>query len=119
MDRIEASDLPTLSHWRERAEAVLSAEAWDYLETGAGTEVSLAEAETDWADYRFRPRVLRDVGRVDTAVSLAGVDLAAPILIAPTAGHAYFHSDAEVGTASGAREAGALYAAALALCAQR
>lgn len=97
-----------VSDMRDRAERVLSPEAWDYLETGCGAERGLREAQSAWRSWRFRPRVLRDVSTVSTTCTLFGSELATPVLAAPTACHAAYHSTGEVGTATGLRDAGSL-----------
>lgn len=98
----------TIHDLRARAENALDPAVWDFLETGSGAEVSLTEAESSWKNWRFRPRVLRDVSVVDTACRVLGHDLNTPVLVAPTAYHQPYHPDAEVATATGARDAGSL-----------
>lgn len=86
----------------------LPAEVYDYYRTGSGDEVSVDEAGAGWRRYRFRPRVLRDVRVVDTAVRLLGAPLTAPVLVAPTAYHGAAHLDGEVATIRGTGDAGSL-----------
>jgi 4-hydroxymandelate oxidase len=70
--------------------------------TGAAARGNL-EAYTRW---RFRPRALVDVSRIDTTTTLFGRDLALPILFAPTALHRFAHPDAELATARAAEALG-------------
>jgi len=91
-----------------RAAAVLRPEVLAYYATGAGESVTAAEAEAAWARLRLRPRVLRDVSRVDTGVELLGSQLAAPLLVAPSALHGLAHDAGEAETARGAAAAGSL-----------
>lgn len=100
--------LPLLADQHRRAVAALPAEVRDYAEGGSGQEVTLREAEQAWSQVRLRPRVLRDVGTVDTSLDLLGSHLPTPVLVGPTARHALLHPTAERGTAQGARAAGAL-----------
>ncbi len=100
--------LPLLADQHRRAAAGLPAEVLAYGEGGSGDEVSLREAEAAWARLRLRPRVLRDVSAVDTAVELLGCRLATPVGLGPSARHGLVHPSAERGTAEGARRAGAL-----------
>ncbi|GAA3518684.1 alpha-hydroxy acid oxidase [Actinocatenispora rupis] len=86
----------------------LPADVHDYYATGSGEEVTLGEAEAGWLRHRYRPRVLRDVSHVDTAVRLLDAPLAAPVLVAPTAFHGGLHPDGEVATARGTGAAGSL-----------
>ncbi|MCY7366473.1 MAG: alpha-hydroxy-acid oxidizing protein, partial [Frankiaceae bacterium] len=82
---------PLLADHAVRAAAVLRPEVLAYYATGAGESVTAAEAEMAWARLRLRPRVLRDVSRVDTGVELLGSRLAAPLLVAPSALHGLAH----------------------------
>ncbi len=100
--------LPLLAGQQQRATARLPREVVDYYAGGSGDEVSLAEARRAWREVRLRPRVLRDVGDVDTSCELFGSRLATPVGVAPTALHALADPDGERATAEGARAAGAL-----------
>jgi 4-hydroxymandelate oxidase len=98
--------LPLLAAHRAEARAVLPDEVFAYVDGGSGDEVTRDEAAAAWGALRFRPRALRDVSSVDSGTSLFGVDLAAPVLVAPTASHGLVHADGEVATALGAATAG-------------
>ena len=67
---------PLLTEHALQAAAVLRPEVHAYYATGAGDGVTAAEAGAAWAELRLRPRVLRDVSRVDTSVQLLGSTLA-------------------------------------------
>lgn len=92
---------------REAAES-LPPEAYDYIATGSGEEISLAEAPDAWRSFRLRPRVLRDVSAVSTTTRLFDAELRAPILVGATAYQALAHHDGELETARGVNAAGAL-----------
>lgn len=83
--------------------------AWDYLAGGSGDERALADNLAAWARMRLRPRVLVDVTERDTSTAAFGTELEHPIVVAPTAAHRLSHPDAELATARGAADAGALY----------
>lgn len=100
--------LPFLHDLAEQAARELDPRWHAYLETGAGAEISLHEAEQAWHTYRLRPRVLRAAGAASTAVEILGTRLETPVAVAPTAYHRMFHEQGEVATAAGARAAGAL-----------
>jgi 4-hydroxymandelate oxidase len=87
----------------------LDADAYRFYAGGADDEVTLADNERSWQRLRLRPRVLRGVATADTATTLMGSAVAAPIGIAPTAAHELAHADAECATAAGAAAAGAVY----------
>lgn len=78
----------------------------DFFEGGAGDERTLRDNETAFDRIRILPRVLRATGDRDLRVTLFGTELAAPILVAPTAFHRLAHPDGEVATARGTAAAG-------------
>lgn len=92
----------------ERAEAMLPRAVYDFYAGGAGTESTLDDNVAAWRRVRLRPRVLRDVSRVDTATALLGTPVATPVMVAPTAYHRLAHDDGEVATAKGTAAAGSL-----------
>lgn len=57
---------------------------FDYVDGGAEEERSLALNRDAWAEFVFRPRVLRDVGAIDPAATLLGAVFALPLVLAPT-----------------------------------
>jgi 4-hydroxymandelate oxidase len=81
--------------------------AWEYISGGAGDETTLRWNREAWNGIRLEPRVLVDVSRLDTRVTLFGQEMAAPILLAPTAYHRLVHPDGELATVRGAGAAGA------------
>jgi 4-hydroxymandelate oxidase len=100
--------LPLLADQERTARERLTRSTYDYYATGSGDETTLDEASEAWRRYRLRPRVLRDVTAVDTAVELFGQRLRTPVLVAPTAFHQGAHPDGEVATARGTADAGSL-----------
>jgi isopentenyl diphosphate isomerase/L-lactate dehydrogenase-like FMN-dependent dehydrogenase len=77
-DSIEA-----LHEFYEPAKKALSKETWDYLMGGADTETTLERNRTAIDSVAFRPRVLRDVGKVTMRTKLMGHELRLPIILAP------------------------------------
>ncbi|MCW2499719.1 MAG: Hydroxyacid oxidase 1 [Frankiales bacterium] len=100
--------LPLLADQAAAAQRALPAEVWGYLAGGAQDEVSVAEATAAWQAVRLRPRVLRDVSAVSTALTLLGTTLRTPVLVGPTASHGRLHPEGEAATARGTGEAGSL-----------
>ncbi len=80
----------------------------EFFNQGAGPGVSMAEAVAAWDAIRFRPRMLRDVSTVSTAVTVLGRELATPILVAPTAMQRAAHPEGEVATARATAACGSL-----------
>ncbi|MCK9540838.1 MAG: alpha-hydroxy-acid oxidizing protein [Novosphingobium sp.] len=79
---------------------------WAYLNGGAGDEWTMRENVAAFARLPLRSRVLRDMRGATTRTSLLGMDMAAPILLAPTAFQNLAHPDGELATvlAAGALE---------------
>ena len=92
----------------QEARGRLDPAIYDYVAGGADGELTLADNLAAWARLRLRPRVLRDVRRVDTATTLLGTRVATPILVAPTGYHGLVHPEGEAATAAGAAAAGSL-----------
>ena len=101
-----------LAALEEEARSLLPGPTYDYLAGGAGDELTLTDNVAAWDRIRLRPRVLRDVGTVDTSTTVLGTPVASPVMVAPTAFHKLAHPEGEAETARGAAAAGALMVAA-------
>jgi 4-hydroxymandelate oxidase len=102
-------DLLNLHDYERAARALLPAPTLGYFASGAMDEVTLRENRLAWERRRIRYRVLRDVSRVDTSVSLFGRTLEWPAVVAPMAFHALAHADAERGSARAAHATGTAF----------
>lgn len=91
-----------------RARERLAEEVYRYFLQGSGSGVSAAEAASAWHRFRFLPRVLHDVTRVDVTTTLLGTELRSPVAIAPTTLQRAAHPGGEVAMAEGAKAAGSL-----------
>src|ERR1041384_7072230 len=98
-----------LHEYEPLARAGMSPMAWDYLAGGGGDERTLAWNRERLDATRLSPRVLHDVSDVDMRLSLLGVELPYPVLLAPTGFQRLFHPEGGLATARGAAAAGALY----------
>jgi 4-hydroxymandelate oxidase len=99
--------LITLDDYERAARERIPAPAWEYIESGAADEHTLRRNRDAFARILLSPRMLCDVSRIDTRVTLLGQELDHPILLAPVAAQSIAHADGEVATARGARAAGA------------
>lgn len=88
--------------------AAQQARAQELLEPDVLSWVLDAAVEGEWDRVRLRPRVLRDVSTVSTRTTLLGTELAAPVLVGPTAFHGKVHVEGERATNAGAEAAGSL-----------
>jgi 4-hydroxymandelate oxidase len=83
--------------------------AYEYIASGAADENTLRWNREGFDRIRLRPRVLQDVSRPDTRVTLFGRTMPFPVLLAPTAYHRVIHPEGELETARGAGAAGATW----------
>ena len=72
-----------LHEFYEPARKALSKETWDYLMGGADTETTLIRNRQAIDAVAFRPRVLRNVGKVSARTTFLGHELRLPIILAP------------------------------------
>ncbi len=84
-----------LSEIHAAARATLAPEVWDYLESGAGEELTLRENRTAFSRWRLRPRYLSGIGVPDTSSSFLGIELAMPVMTAPFGADRYFHPEGQ------------------------
>jgi 4-hydroxymandelate oxidase len=80
--------------------------AFDYIAGGSWDEITLAENDAAWREFRFVPRVLTDIRSVDVGGAFLGRQSALPVAIAPMAAQAMAHPDAEAAMARAAASAG-------------
>ena len=79
---------------------------FDYIDGGAGEEVSLARNVEDLRAIHLRQRVMRDVGDIDPSTQLAGEPAAMPLVLAPVGLTGMFRRRGEAQAARAARGAG-------------
>jgi 4-hydroxymandelate oxidase len=97
-----SADLINVADFERVAAEKLEAGVLGYFAGGAGDEVTLRDNRTHFDAIRLKPRVLRDVSKLDTSSTLFGQRLEYPILLAPTAYHKITHPEGELATARGA-----------------
>ncbi|MEO7002437.1 MAG: alpha-hydroxy acid oxidase, partial [Ktedonobacterales bacterium] len=97
-----------IADYEEIAVARVERTAWDYYRSGSDDEVTLRANRAAFERWRLRPRMLVDVSVCDTATTVLGTPVRAPILVAPTAYHCLAHPLGECETARGAGAAGTL-----------
>lgn len=89
---------PSLSHmfnisdFEHVAKQILPKTTYTYFATGSSDEFSLRENHYAYSRVFFRPRVLQDVGEVDTSSTLLGNEVSVPIYITAFAGSLLAHS---------------------------
>ena len=98
----------TLDDFEPEARAALPPDVYDYFAGGAGDEWTLEENRRAFDRWILRPRVLRGAAEPDPSVTVLGVPLSFPVIVAPWAFQWLAHADGEPGTARAAAAEGTL-----------
>lgn len=96
-----------LADYEPLAKAKMSAMSWEFVNAGAGDEITVRWNKEAYQRIRLKPHVLVDASQLDTRVTLFGQEHAFPILLAPTSAQILTHPQGELATARGAAAAGA------------
>ncbi len=86
-----------LFEFEELAKERLPKEEYDYIAGGATDEISVDRNRRAYASWAFRPRVLRDVSKLDLSTTVLGTKVNLPVLIAPCGGHKRAHPGGRAG----------------------
>lgn len=105
----DLEEIINLFDFEKIAEASMSKMAYAFVASGAADEFTVKWNREALDKLKIQTHVLNDVTKLDTKVSLFGMDLPYPILIAPTAFHKLMHPEGEIATARGAGAASAIY----------
>jgi glycolate oxidase len=92
-----------------KARANLNQNAWDYIVGAAETETTMRRNRMALDEIAFRPRVLRDVSRVDASVERFGRRLRLPVMMAPVGALEIFDPAAAAAVTRAARKFGAAH----------
>jgi isopentenyl diphosphate isomerase/L-lactate dehydrogenase-like FMN-dependent dehydrogenase len=104
-----ATDFQNLHELVAKARANLNQNAWDYIVGGTETETTLRRNRMALDEIAFRPRVLRDVSKVDASVEVMGRKLRLPVMLAPVGALESFDSGAGGAVVRGAGSFGAAH----------
>lgn len=83
---------------------------FDYIDGGAEDEATMASNSEAYRRVTFRPRVLREMGKVDISTTLLGRPLPMPLVLAPTGFTRIADPAGELAVARAADRAGLPYA---------
>jgi L-lactate dehydrogenase (cytochrome) len=83
---------------------------FDYVDGGAGDELSMARARDAFDRIEFHPNVLRDVSQVTPSATILGEQASLPMVLAPAGFTRMAHADGERAVAAVAARAGVPYA---------
>jgi isopentenyl diphosphate isomerase/L-lactate dehydrogenase-like FMN-dependent dehydrogenase len=101
------SDLLNLHEIVAKARQNLNQNDWDYIVGGVESETTLRRNRMALDQIAFRPRVLRDVSKVDASVTEFGRKLRLPVVLAPVGSLESFHPLGATSVVRGVREFGA------------
>ncbi|EEB12228.1 Hydroxyacid oxidase, putative [Pediculus humanus corporis] len=101
--------LVSVKDYEDHAKTILPKYALDYYSSGAGEEISLRLNRSSFANYRIRPRFLRDVSKRDLSATVLGTKVSMPLGISPTAMQKMAHHLGEVASAKAAGKAGTIF----------
>ena len=91
---------------RERARRRLPLGIWEYAERGVEDECAMARNRAAFEAVTFRPRVLRNVERVDPSTEIFGQRIPFPLAIAPTGAAGLMWHKGDLALARAAASAG-------------
>jgi isopentenyl diphosphate isomerase/L-lactate dehydrogenase-like FMN-dependent dehydrogenase len=87
-----ASEFYNLHEIVRKARANLNQNDWDYIVGGTETETTLRRNRMALDSIALRPRVLRDVSKVDPSVEVLGRRLRLPVVLCPVGSLESFHA---------------------------
>jgi 4-hydroxymandelate oxidase len=100
-----AAEPVCLTDFEPLAQARVSPMVWEYVNSAAADEITLKWNREALNRIRLKPRVLVDVSKLDTRVTLFGQEMSFPIICAPTGSLRAVHPEGEIGAAHGAAAA--------------
>jgi L-lactate oxidase len=109
---IQSIDIINLRELEPEAQKLIPPGGFGYISSAAGDEWTKRENEAAFKRITIVPRYLTGYRDADRSTTLLGSKVSMPIIVSAMAGHGMAHVTAEVGSAKGTAEAGALYTAA-------
>jgi L-lactate dehydrogenase (cytochrome) len=92
----------TFPELEQRSREKLDPGAFDYVAGAAGAEETMRANREAFARWRIIPRMLRNVSSRNLSVKLLGVEMPAPVLLAPIGVLSIIHPEAELAVARAA-----------------
>jgi glycolate oxidase len=105
-DTIGASEFQNLHEIVRKARQNLNQNNWDYIVGGTESETTLRRNRMALDSVAFRPRVLRDVSKVDATADRFGRKLRLPVMLAPVGALEAFHEGGGASSTKAAQEFG-------------
>jgi len=104
-----SEEFQNLHEFVRKARANLNQNVWDYVVGAAETETTMRRNRMALDEIAFRPRVLRDVAKVDASVERFGRKLRLPVMLAPVGALEIFDPGSAASVARGAGTFGAVH----------
>src|SRR5580704_5463602 len=102
-------EFQNLHEFVRKARANLNQNCWDYIVGAAETETTMRRNRMALDEIAFRPRVLRNVTKVDASVDVLGRKLRLPVVLAPVGALETFDPGAGASVVRGADQFGAAH----------
>src|SRR5436190_17427101 len=102
-------EFQNLHEFVRKARVRLNQNAWDYIAGAAETETTMRRNRMSLDEIAFRPRVLRNVAKVDASVEAFGRKMRLPVVLAPVGALEIFDPGAGAGVARAAQRFGAVH----------
>lgn len=96
------SEFVTLHEIVKAAKIRLNPNIWDYLIGGTETETTLRRNRLALDTIAFKPRVLRDVSKIDPSTEILGKKIRLPVMLAPVGSLESFEAGGGITVAKGA-----------------
>jgi 4-hydroxymandelate oxidase len=106
---VDVAGFIRLADFEAPAQQRIHPAAWAYYQRGSWDEHTSRASLAAFDAFRLRPRVLRDVTRIDLTTPILGRPASLPVGIAPAALHGLAHPDGELATTRAAAAAGVLH----------
>ncbi|WP_409345329.1 alpha-hydroxy-acid oxidizing protein [Paenibacillus sp. MBLB4367] len=99
----------SFADWEAQARIKLTVQAFDYAESGAGSEATMRANRDAFEHWRIVQRILVDVADRNLSLPLLNQTYPFPVGVAPIGRQSLFHTEGEVATARAAASMGVLY----------
>jgi isopentenyl diphosphate isomerase/L-lactate dehydrogenase-like FMN-dependent dehydrogenase len=104
-----SEEFQNLHEFIRKARANLNQNAWDYIVGAAETETTMRRNRMALDEIAFRPRVLRNVAKVDASVEHFGRKMRLPVMLAPVGALEIFDAGAAASVVRGVGRFGAAH----------
>jgi L-lactate dehydrogenase (cytochrome) len=104
-----AADCVNIADLRNLARRRLPLGVFEFVDGGAGDEVTQRRNQADMYELVLMPRVLAGAGRADLSTTVLGQRVSVPLIGSPTGGTGLVHPDGEVALARAVNGGGSIY----------